>query len=186
MEKINLLGLPKCLILAFTILFSQLIFGQGTEAISLVKADTISQIENINYQRLEINESIKSENLIKVYINGSSKIMIDHSMAKPEKVGEIVFQKLKSNIDFNTSELNSKTNANVKKDLKILIRKSVLTNNDDYSTMKDQVNKAIWEFMNYCSQKVYGSTYKQLDKNKRIEIRKLIPLNNYLADDVEF
>lgn len=165
---------------------STLLKAQDSQIVMIRKADTISQIEDIKYQSLIVNETVDFDNLIRIYINNSSKIMIDHSMAKPEKVGEIVLKKLKSNIEFNISELNPESIANAKNDLKVLIRKSVLTNKDDFSVMLDQVNTAIWDLMNYCSLKVYGFDYKQLDEDKRKEIRKLIPLNNYLANDVEF
>lgn len=160
--------------------------AQDKQIIVTRKADTINQIENIQYTSIQINQIIDFDKLIRVYINSSSKIMIDNSITKMENVSDIVYEKLKSNIDIQLTEWTHESTKNLSNDLKILFRKSVYTNKDDYKKIVKSVDNAIWDLMNYFSNKVYGKEYKLLKKEQRSNIKKLIPLENYLAEDVTF
>jgi len=154
--------------------------------VATLRADTINQIEDIQYSSIQISQVIDFDKLIRVYINSGSIIMIDNSVTTIEKVGEIVYEKLKSNIDLQVNDWSHESLKNASNDLKILIRKSAFTNKDDYLAMLNMVNNALWDLMNYFSNKVYGKEYKLLNKEQRSNIKKLIPFKNYLAEDVKF
>lgn len=160
--------------------------GQNSLVIIVKKADSLNQFEDIQYSSISLNQTIDFDKLIRVYVNSKSKILVDHSISYMDDVGKIVYDKLKTNIETQTSPLTIKSAVSTQNDLKILIKKSVYTNKDDYKTILDMVNNAIWDLMKYSSNKVYGKEYKLLNTEERNNIKKLVPLKNYLAEDVKF
>lgn len=186
MKKIKIIEKFLFVLILLVTLSSIKLTAQETLIVATLRADTISQIEDIQYSSIQISQVIDFDKLIRVYINSGSIIMIDNSVTKMDHVGNIVYEKLKSNIDLQVNDWTHESLKNSSNDLKILIRKSAFTNKDDYRTMLDKVNNALWDLMNYFSNKVYGKEYKLLNTEQRSNIKKLIPFKNYLAEDVKF
>ncbi len=150
------------------------------------KANGEDHYENIQYSSIEVSQTLDPSKLIRVYINKSSVVMIDNSVDSFDKTGDIVFIKLKTNIEQNYGDLDTNSIVHAKDDLKILIRKSVLTSKADYKAMMEMVNESIWKLQQYISTKVYQLDYKSLSEEQQKNINKLVPLNNLLGEDVTF
>jgi len=165
-------------------LSSENLHAQDITMISI--ADTVNQHVDIQYSSIEISEVINFDKLIRVYINSNSIIMVDMEVASLDNVGTIVYETLKSNIEGQYGVVSSESTKNTHNDLKILIRKSVYTSKENYATMLDLVNNAIWDLQIYYCREIYNTDFKSLTKEQKSYINQLLPLENYLADDVTF
>ena len=174
----------RLIIIALITCFSCNIYSQDITATRIANGE--GQYADIHYTSIEVSQIIDFSKLVKVYINKSSVILIEGNPASADEVGDIVFAKLKSNIEQKFGDLNEKTIVNSQTDLKILIRKSVFTNKEDYKVMMERVNESIWKFQQHISTKVYQVAYKSLSKEQQKNINKHVPLNNLLGEDVMF
>lgn len=169
------------LLLTITALSSVKLWSQDITVIKI--ADTIDQLVDIQYSSIEISQVVDFDHLIRVYINSKSTILLDGSVAAFENIEKTIYDKLKANIDKQNADLTPESIVNTKNDLKILVRKSVYTSKDDFSTMLESVNNAIWSLMSFYCNEVYSTNYKTLTEQQQGYIRHLVPLENYLAND---
>jgi hypothetical protein len=148
-------------------------------------SDRNEDFEDVQYSSIEMSEIIDFDKLLRVYINSNSIILLDMEPSSIDKVRGLIYEKLKANVENKIGEPTVSSIANYRNDLKILVRKSIYTNKDDYGTMLDMINNAIWDLHNYYANKTYSTDYKQLNNEQKINIKKLLPLKNFLANDKE-
>lgn len=151
-----------------------------------VKADTNDGFENIQYMSIEMSDIIDFDKLLKVYINSNSIILLDKGPVSMDNVRTLVYDKLQANVENSIGTISQSTIADFECEMKILVRKSIYTNKEDYKAILDNVNNAIWDLHNYYSNAVYGQDYKSLNFEEKNTIKRLLPLKNFLANDVTF
>jgi hypothetical protein len=166
-----------------SIIFSINVSAQSQETIVTVTAIGANHYEDIQYQGMEVNQIVDFSNLVRVYINKGSVVMVDNEPVAFDSTGVSIRKIFIADVE---SKFGNITIENIDKascDLKLLVRKSAFTKRDDYHALMDMVNGAIWELQKYYSNNVYGKEYPELKQKQKDKINKLVPLKNLLAKD---
>ncbi len=185
-QKTQLYFRYKISIIAVTILLSANLFGQDTYITITNKGYGPDQYENIQYQSIEVSQIIDFSKLVRVYINSSSIVLVDESPAAFDKTGETIKKVITTHIENKYGTLTPESIGAAKSDLKLLVRKSVFTDKADFKAFMQMIDNSIWGLQKHYSYEVYGVDYPSLSQEQKDNIKKLVPLNNYLAKDKEF
>jgi|GEM_PF-1138740 len=176
-------GTMICVAFFIVTLFSSNLFAQDKDIIITVKALGPDQYSDIQYQSIEVSQIVDFSNLIRVFINKSSNVLIDKGPAAFDSTSDAIKKVLITHIENKYGELTPETIVNAKCDLKLLVRKSVYTNRDDYKAFMKMIDNAIWSLQSYYSISIYGIDFPSLTTTQKDNINKLIPLKNFLAKD---
>lgn len=158
-------------------------FSQSEDKIITVKSIEPNQYHSIQYQSIDINQNVDFSNLIRVYINKASIVMVDNKVVEFEKTGGIIKNLLLSNVKSKYGQLTIDNINESSCNLKLLIRKSIFTNKDDFKALMLMVDNTIWDLLKYYSNMVYEKEYSDLSTNQKNNINNLVPLHNFLAKD---
>ncbi len=173
------------IITVFMVVPSELI-SQETQIVISAMRKVGDQEEVITYQSIKESEIVDFSNLIRVYINKASVVVkVDDSLVLFNKTGDKIKRKLITNIENKYGKITPENIKNSKCDLVLLVRKSVFTNKSDFAALLEMINTTVFDLMEYYSQGVYKVDYDLLNTQQKSYIRNLVPLNNYLADDVK-
>lgn len=153
------------------------------ETIVTVKAQGPDQYENIQYKGIEVSQIIDFSNLIRVYINKASVILIDNGPVAFDSTEVSIKNILIADLNKKHGNITPENIDSARCDLKLLVRKSSYTKREDYRAFLSMINDAIWGLQKYYSNKVYARSYTSLTQEQKDSINRLVPLNNLLAKD---
>lgn len=169
------------------IFISYNMFSQETSKKQIITVSTTESASNtITYQNIDINQIVDFNNLLRVYINKSSVVMVDNNPIPFDITGEKIKNYIIKYIETNNSNLDSSTIETANSDLALLIRKSSFTSKEDYSSLMRMVTSSIFDVQNYLCTQVYDKPFASLNENQKLKINNLVPLVNFFAQDNTF
>ena len=163
--------------------FSLNISAQKQETIVTVIGRGADQYEDIQYRGIEVSQIIEFKNLVRVYINKASVVLIDNGPVAFDSTEVSIKKILISHVKEKYGNITPENINMARCDLKLLIRKSSYTKKEDHRLFMSMVNDAIWGLQKYYSNNVYGKSYPNLSQSQKDSINKLVPLMNLLAKD---
>lgn len=176
---------PKIIfaMIIISMIFSINASAQKQQTIITVIGVEEDQYEDILYHGIEVNQIVDFSNLIRVYINKASVVMVDNNPVAFDKTAETIRTILITNVVNNHGNISADNIDNASCELKLLVRKSSFTKKEDYRAFMSMVNESVWGLQKYYSNKVYNKEYPSLTQNEKDRINKLVPLKNLLAKD---
>ena len=166
-----------------SLLFSISVSAQDQETIVTVIGRDACQYEDIQYRGIEVSQIVDFTNLIRVYINKSSIVLIDNGPVAFDSTGVSIRKILISYVYEKYGNITTENIDMASCDLKLLVRKSSFTKREDHRTFMSMVNESIWGLQKYYSNMVYNKEYPDLSQVQKDKINKLVPLKNLLAQD---
>ncbi len=164
-------------------IFSINVSAQKQETIITVTAKGANHYEDIQYLGIKVNQIVDFSNLVRVYINKASVVMVDNNPVPFDSTGVSIRKIFIANVESKFGNITTE-NINIAScDLKLLVRKSSFTKREDYRAFMSLVNESIWGLQKYYSNEIYGEDYPELNQEQKNEINKLVPLKNLLAMD---
>lgn len=177
-KKINLI-----IIIISTIFSINIVAQEQQLLVTVVGGIEEGEYEDIQYRGIEVNQIVDFTNLIRVYINKSSVIMVNLEPVTLGKTKETIKDIFIADVDKNYGSLTKENIGMARCKLKLLVRKSTFTKRADYREFMKMVNGSVWELQKYYSNKVYNKEYPELTQYEKDKVNKLVPLKNLLAKD---
>ncbi len=166
-----------------SIILSPHVSAQNQEIIVTAIGEGDHQYEDIQYRGINVNQLVDFSNLLRVYINKGSVVMVDNNPVNFDSTGVRIKKFLMANVIGKYGKINTENIDSASCELQLLIRKSSFTKSEDYRTFMSMVNESIWGLQRYYSNLVYNQEYPDLSQSQKDKINKLVPLINLLAQD---
>jgi hypothetical protein len=167
------------------VMISSALFSQEKETVITIIAIGDGQYSDISYQSIKESQIVDFSNLLRVYINKASVVMVDNSPVAFDETGENIQKILETHVENKYGDITPETIGKAEGGMKLLVRKSVFTSKSDFKALMEMVNNSIWKLQQNFSNKIYNLDFNSLNPDQKDNIIKLVPIDNYLADDVK-